>query len=149
LSPIARLPGLREEAGMKTSDIARAIDYEQPNTDSTLQTLQSRGVVEQVPNVSPTHWRLVVVHRGSDPYLEVAALVGKGEWTTYGDISIVVRGDTDAARGVGRAAATLSDFPNPHRVLMQGGFIHPRWKTEDGQGREVCRKRLEDDDVDV
>jgi alkylated DNA nucleotide flippase Atl1 len=146
---IVRLPGLRDEAGMKASDVARAIDYEQPNTHATLQTLQGRGIVEQVPNASPTRWRLVAAHRGSDPYLAVAALVARGEWTTYGDISIVVRGDTAAARGVGRAAATLDTFPNPHRVLMKGGLIHPDWKTNDGQGREVCRQRLIDDGVDV
>lgn len=146
---IARLPGLRDERGMRTSEIATEIDYEQPNTHSTLQALQGRGVVEQVPNVAPTHWRLVPAYRGSEPYLAIAALVDRGEWTGYGDVSIAARGDTMAARAVGRAAAKRDDFPNAHRVLGKGGMINPRWTTKDGQGREVCRQRLEAEGVTV
>ena len=43
--------------------------------------------------------------------------------SSQGDISIAVRGDMHAARAVGRAAAKLPEFPNPHRVLQSGGII--------------------------
>jgi hypothetical protein len=62
-----------------------------------------------------------------EPFMGMASRVREGEWTTYGDISIAVRGDTKAARGVGRAAAALRNFRHPERVLMEGGVINPRW----------------------
>nr|MBA2600023.1 MGMT family protein [Actinomycetota bacterium] len=63
----------------------------------------------------------------------VAAQVGPGEWTTYGDISTAARGDTRWARAVGNEAATSTDFPNPHRVLGHGGFITRPTGTADAQ----------------
>jgi alkylated DNA nucleotide flippase Atl1 len=45
--------------------------------------------------------------------MRMASRVRQGEWTTYGDISIAVRGDTKAARGVGRAAAALRSSRTP------------------------------------
>jgi alkylated DNA nucleotide flippase Atl1 len=99
-----------------------------------------------VPGKKPIHWRLAPQYRATaDPYLAVAAYVLPGEWTTYGDISVAVRGDTQGARAVGRAAATLEHFPNPHRVLQSGGIIPEGWKTTDSDiaNPEVCRERLE------
>jgi hypothetical protein len=58
-------------------------------------------------------------------------------------ISIAVRGDTKAARGVGRAAAALPDFPHPERVLMDGGVINPNWKDSHGRGPAYCHQLLE------
>jgi hypothetical protein len=54
------------------------------------------------------------------------------------------RGDTKAARAVGRQAATLDAFPNPHRVLWNGGRIPPTWKLCESEvpAPEVCRDRL-------
>lgn len=108
---IVELPGLADEAGMKTADIATAIAYELPNTYSALQALARNQVVEQVAGKEPQHWRLVRRYRAtSRAYARIAELVGPGEWTTAGDLSIAVRGDTQAARSIG--AANLS-----HRVL--------------------------------
>jgi uncharacterized protein len=108
---IVELPGLADEEGMKTADIATAIDYELPNTYSALQALVRNQVVEQVPGREPQHWRLVRRYRAtSRAYATVAASLQPTEWTTAGDVSIAVRGDTQAARAI--AAANLS-----HRIL--------------------------------
>lgn len=141
---ILDLPDLATEVGMKTSDIAHAIDYEVPNTHSTLQALERAGLVEMVPGISPQRWRLATRYRTtSTVFMRMASRVRRGEWTTYGDISIAVRGDTKAARGVGRAAAALRAFPHPERVLMEGGAINPNWHDSEGQGPEHCRQLLE------
>jgi alkylated DNA nucleotide flippase Atl1 len=79
--------------------------------------------------------------------MRMASRVREGEWTTYGDISIAVRGDTKAARGVGQAAAALDAFPNPERVLNDGGRINPKWRDSEGRGPEYCRQLLEDQGV--
>jgi alkylated DNA nucleotide flippase Atl1 len=148
-SEIVILPGLTTEAGMKTADIAAAIKYEVPNTHQTLQALERAGIVEMIPGKIPQHWRLRSQYRAnSETFKRIAELVAKGEWTTYGDISIVVRGDTKAARGVGRAAAMLADFPNPYRILKEGGWIHDKWVGPGGRGPEYCRKLLEKEGVD-
>lgn len=79
-------------------------------------------------------------------FMRVAALIGRGEWTTYGDISAVVRGNKRAARAVGRAAAIEEEFPNAHRVLRAPGFIS-RGTGACGRGRsveEVRRKLLQE-----
>lgn len=144
---IVQLSGLTDEEGLKTAEIAAEIDYEVPNTYSTLQALRSRGVVEAVPGASPARWRLSARFRSAEPYLGIARHVQPGEWTTYGDISIAVRGDKKAARAVGRAAAKLGNFPNPHRVLREGGLIPEGWRTQDGQGPDECRRRLEGEGV--
>ncbi|TQM36029.1 MGMT family protein [Pseudonocardia cypriaca] len=145
---ILELPGLVGEDGLKTADIASAIDYEVPNTHSTLQALERNGLVELVPGVSPQTWRLAQRYRTNAPvFKRLASRVKKGEWTTYGDISIAVRGDTRAARGVGRAAAAISDFPHPERVLMDGGVINPSWKDKDGRGPDYCRQLLEEQGI--
>jgi len=142
---ILELPGLATEEGVKTSDVAGEISYEVPNTHSTLQALERAGLVEMVPGVSPQRWRLAPRYRAnSTVFKRVASRLRPGEWTTYGDISIAVGGDTKAARGVGRAAATLKDFPNAERVLMEGGLINPNWHDDAGRGPEYCRQLLEE-----
>lgn len=108
---IVELPALATEEGIKTADIAAAIDYELPNTYSALQALVRNQVVEQVPGREPQHWRLVRRYRAtSRAFARAAELIRPGEWTTAGDLSIALRGDTAAARAI--AAAHLS-----HRVL--------------------------------
>lgn len=145
---IVELPGLATEDGMKTASIATSIDYEVPNTYSTLQALARAGIVEQVADKEPQHWRLARRYRSNAPaYMRIAAHVLRGEWTTYGDISIAVMGSPKGARGVGRAAATLPDFPNPHRVLMEGGTVNPNWRSDDGLGPEECERRLREEGV--
>lgn len=79
--------------------------------------------------------------------MRMASRVRQGEWTTYGDISIAVRGDTRAARGVGRAAAVLKAFPHAERVLLDGGVISPNWHDSQGRGPDVCQKLLKDQGV--
>lgn len=147
---IVKVPQLGTEDGAKTADIAAAIGYEVPNTYSTLQALARQGVVELIPDRHPQTWRLAARYRPSGsalPYLDVARLVRRGEWTTYGDVSIAVRGDTMGARAVGRAAALLPQFPAPYRVLQQGGVIPDGWRDDEGRGPEECRRLLEEEGV--
>lgn len=141
---ILGLEALAGEEGLKTADIASAINYEATNTHGTLQALDRAGLVELVPNASPQRWRLAPRYRTtSSVFARIASRLRDGEWTTYGDISIAVRGDVKAARGVGQAAAKLRDFPRPAQILMEGGRINPQWRDADGRGPEECHKRLE------
>jgi alkylated DNA nucleotide flippase Atl1 len=132
---------------MTTAEVARATGQtDAANTHTALQALGKRGVLEHLADERPARWRLVPALRGvSDPYLAMAGHVRAGEWTTYGDISIAVRGDTKAARAVGRAAATIAHFPNPHRVLWSGGRIPPNWRSAQSAdpNPDECRRRLE------
>lgn len=145
---IVELPGLVAEDGQRTAAIAAAIDYEVPNTYSTLQALARSGIVEQVPNKEPQHWRLARRYRpNAEAFMRMAGHVRKGEWTTYGDISIAVMGDHRGSRGVGRAAAAVPSFPHPHRVLMRGGHISPDWKSDEGLGPDECRRRLVEEGI--
>lgn len=141
---LEQLRAVRGSEGLKTGQIAAAIGYEVPNTQTTLQSLVRKGIVELIQGVSPQTWRLAAKYRvGGEGFAQVAALVREGEWTTYGDVSIAIMGSTAGARGVGRAAATLPDFPGPHRILMKGGVISPDWHTAEGDGPEECQRRLE------
>ena len=120
---------------------------ESRNTHTALKALAERGVLEDLRTATgePARWRLAPKYRGvSDPYLRMAGMVRGGEWTTYGDISISVRGDTLGARAVGRAAATLVHFPNPHRVLWSGGRVPSAWKSHDSAAPDPqeCVHRL-------
>ncbi|MGQ0839675.1 hypothetical protein [Actinokineospora sp.] len=141
---ILELPQLADETGLKTADIAALIDYEVPNTHSTLQALDRAGLVELVPRETPQRWRLASRYRATTTvFKRVASRIRVGEWASYGDISIAVRGDTAAARGVGRAAATDPSFPHPERILVDDGSVNPRWHDRNGQGPEHCRQLLE------
>lgn len=145
---ISELPELADEAGLRTAEVAERIGYEVPNTHTALRSLMAAGVVELIPNSAPQRWRLAARYRGTATlYLAMAARVRSGEWTAYGDISIAVRGDTMGARAVGRAAATSPIFPNPHRVLLEGGRIPDGWRSDNGDGPEECRRRLKEEGV--
>lgn len=137
---------LADDDGLTTAQISNRMGgYDPANAHMSLRGLNARRVIEEVPGKKPIHWRLAPQYRATaDPYLAVAERVHAGEWTTYGDISIAVRGDTQGARAVGRAAATLDHFPNPHRVLQSGGKIPEGWRTTDSEvpNPEVCRQRL-------
>lgn len=145
---VLRLAG---DEGLTTSQISERMNgYDTANAHMGLRALNQRRVVEEVPGKTPIHWRLAPHYRATaDPYLTIAELIGEGEWTTYGDISIAVRGDTQGARAVGRAAATLPHFPHPHRVLQSGGRVPDGWKTSEAEAPnpEVCRERLEAEGV--
>jgi alkylated DNA nucleotide flippase Atl1 len=150
---IAELPGLTTDDGLRASEISAEIKYDPANTHTALKALKERGVLEELRTdpSEPPKWRLAPSFRGmSDPYLRMAGFVRRGEWTTYGDISIAVRGDTSAARAVGRLAATLPHFPSPHRVLWSGGRVPPTWKSGASAtpDPDECIRRLRDDDVE-
>jgi alkylated DNA nucleotide flippase Atl1 len=74
--------------------------------------------------------------------LDVATLVRSGEFTTYSDISRVVYGHGRGGLAVGRMAMTNASFPNPHRVLAQGGLIPTKWAFRDGKGSSKDAERL-------
>jgi alkylated DNA nucleotide flippase Atl1 len=135
------------EGGLTTRGICEQMGgYDTANAHVALRALQARHVIEEVPGQKPIRWRLAGRYRATaDPYLAIAREVRPGEWTTYGDISIAARGDTMGARAVGRAAAMLEHFPNPHRVLQRGGQIPDGWKSTDSESPnpEECRRRLE------
>jgi alkylated DNA nucleotide flippase Atl1 len=134
------------DSGQTTSGICELMGgYDTANAHVSLRSLQSRGVIEEVPGQKPIRWRLAGRYRATaDPYLAIAEQVKVGEWTTYGDISVAVRGDTKGARAVGRAAAMLEHFPHPHRVLQSGGRIPDGWRssTSEEPNPEECRRRL-------
>lgn len=141
---ILELAGLASEEGLKTADIGAAINYDVPNAYNTLQALERNGLVEQVSGATPQRWRLAERYRTTAAvFMRMARRVRTGEWTTYGDISIAVRDDTKASRGVGRAAAAIRDFPNPHRILMQDGTVAPGWTDHESRGPDYCRALLE------
>lgn len=81
-------------------------------------------------------------------YAAIGGLVERGEWTTYGDISVVVHGSRRYARHVGRAAATYEPFANAQRVLGSGGLVAAGWRDAHGDGPAACRRRLEREGVD-
>jgi alkylated DNA nucleotide flippase Atl1 len=141
-----------DERGLTTSGVCELMGgYDTANGHVALRSLQSRGVIEEVPGERPIRWRLAGRYRATaDPYLAVAGQVRPGEWTTYGDVSVAVRGDTNGARAVGRAAAMLEHFPNPHRVLQSGGRIPDGWKSSDSEepNPEECRRLLEAEGVE-
>jgi len=95
---IVELPGMATDAGMKTADVAAAIEYELPNTYTALQALARSQVVELVSGKEPQHWRLVRRYReGSRVFAQLTAVLQPGEWTTAADLSIAARGDVHAA----------------------------------------------------
>jgi alkylated DNA nucleotide flippase Atl1 len=59
-------------------------------------------------------------------YLDVASLVQRGEWSTYGDVSQVVHGHERAARAVGNAVRTYG--VKPHSRLLRAGGQLPPWR---------------------
>jgi hypothetical protein len=125
---IASLASLDTEAGVSTSEVAREIDYDAPNTHTALYALAARGIVEGFRHGEHTRWRLTPRYRSANPYLAIAQLVGAGEWTTFDDISLVVHGDLRHGREVVRASVDLPDFP-AHRVLPPGGQVPAAWRS--------------------
>jgi alkylated DNA nucleotide flippase Atl1 len=136
------------EDGLKTAEVARAIDMEQPNTYLTLQALAKRGVAEMVPGVEPQHWRLAPRYRQSHRIIEVAELVRRGEWTSYGDISQAVYGHARGGMAVGSVARSAG-FPHPHRVLQYTGQIPAEWIDQEGRGSAYCAELLRSEGVEV
>ena len=129
---IAELPGLNTEAGMRANQIASEIEYDAANTHTALKALAARGILEEIRASAgePPLWRLSPAYRGtSDPYVRMAGFVRPGEWTTYGDISVAVRGDMSAARAVGRRRSQAAPFPGASPCPKVGGSVPPTWKS--------------------
>ncbi len=123
---ILALPEMTDAAGLKPAVIAAKIDYSVSNTYNLLQTLSRSGLAEVVPGSHPQRWRLTASHRHSATvFTQLAETLRQGEWTTCADVSIASRGDTSAAWMVCWAATKLPDFPAGHRVLLEGGVVHP------------------------
>lgn len=145
---IAELLVAAPNEGWKTSRIAHLVEMDQANAYLSLQALQRQGVVELVPGSEPQRWRLLPRYRQRQQILAAARLVRAGEFTTYGDISLVVYGHARGGQAVGRVAAKVADFPTPHRVLGKGGLIPPHW-TDGTSGPEEAIRRLEEEGVEV
>lgn len=71
----------------------------------------------------------------------LAALVGPGEWTTYGDLAAAA--DLPSPRMPAHEASTDPEFPNAVRVLGAGGRIRRSTAT----ARDRVRTRLEAEGV--
>jgi alkylated DNA nucleotide flippase Atl1 len=136
------------ETGLKTSEVSRGIEMEQPNTYLTLQALEKQGLIEKVPGVEPQHWRLATRFRLGQTIVDVANLVAAGEWTSYGDISQVVYGHYKGGPAVASAIRNSPDFENHHRIVRYDGQIAPDWE-EAGLGRDECAERLEAEGIEV
>jgi alkylated DNA nucleotide flippase Atl1 len=146
---IAELLVAAPDEGWKTGLIAQLVKMDQPNAYLALQALQKQGVVEQVRGADPQRWRLLPRYRQRQQIFAAARLVRPGEFTTYGDISLVVYGHPSAGQAVGRVATAKSnEFPNPHRVLGRGGEIPPHW-TDGSAGPEEAVRRLKEEQVEV
>jgi alkylated DNA nucleotide flippase Atl1 len=145
---IAELLVAAPDEGWKTSQVAHLVNMDQANAYLTLQALQRQAIVELVPGSEPQRWRLLPRYRQRQQILSAANLVNPGEFTTYGDISLVVYGHARGGQAVGQVAAKLADFPNPHRVLGKGGLIPPHW-TDGTSGPEEAIRRLEGENVEV
>ena len=78
---------------------------------------------------------------GAARVLAVTRLVGRGEWTTYGEVAQVALG-MRGARHVGHLAVAGA-VANAHRILLSGGRLSPGW----GRAREECRRRLESEGI--
>jgi len=137
---IARIHGLFNPAGMTGAQVARAADYDEPNTYTVLDSLVKTGVLEKLEG-RPRRWRMSEKHR-TDRVLLTSRLIRAGEWTTYGDVAVAVYGNIRMARAVGQSAAYNPAFANPHRVLAARGKIPPGWQDGADGGPEVCRQRL-------
>jgi alkylated DNA nucleotide flippase Atl1 len=134
--------------GWKTGEIARLVGMDQPNAYLTLQALQKQNVVELVPGSDPQRWRLLARYRQRQSILRAAALVRRGEFTTYGDISQVVYGHGKGGQAVGRIAMTDPGFPTPQRVLAKGGLIPAHW-TDGTEGVEAAERLLKRDGIKI
>jgi hypothetical protein len=123
---VLALTELGQPAGLSAADIALRVDYKVTNIYKVLQGMLDAGLLERLPGSSPQRWRLARQrHEGIQTFIAMAGTVRAGEWTTCADLSLALRGDTSAAWMVCWAASRLPDFPAPHRVLLDGGRLHP------------------------
>lgn len=140
---IVDLPGMVDPGGMRAAEISAEIDYSISNTYRLLQSLARSAIAELVPGPGSQRWRLTKSHRyGPSVFIRLVELVRPGEWTSCGDVSIAARGDIFTAWMVCWAADRLPDFPHPHRVLLEGGVLHPYGHDHQRRRPEEVRDRL-------
>jgi hypothetical protein len=138
---LAALHGMVMDTGMTTVDAAKKLGVTKELVRDELGRLAQLGRVEVL---APDVWRLVARHRGTRELVKRAAgLVYRGEWTTYGDLSLVVRGDEEGSQRIALVASTEVGIPNPHRILQKGGKIAAKWSDSSGNGPTDCRHLLE------
>lgn len=146
-SAIVGLRSIALDSGTTVAEMAAQLGESAAKVEDTLVALQSDGKVERL-ETSPERWRLTPNLRSTaDLYMRVAGLIRSGEWTSYGALSLAVRGDEAGRQAVGRAAASFPTFPNPHRVLRKGGEIPKSWRDWSGNGPEACRALLAEEGV--
>jgi len=134
---VLRLSGLAEGCGLRVAEVCDQISYKYSNTYKLLYAMERSDLVERVPGHRPLRFRLTTRRRAEVEDLSaLASTVRVGEWTSCSDISLAARGDTGAAALVCWAAHVRPEFPNPHRVLLEGGQLH-------GLGHEHGRRRPE------
>ena len=140
------VPSMFTERGMSAGEVARELDYDEPNAYTVLDGLVKAGHVEHVPNATPRRYRMTLKHR-RDRILRLSRLLPLGCWTTYGDFSIAVYDNWRMAITIGQVAAKSPAFMNPHRVIWSGGVVKAGWKDDQGNGPEECVRRLADEGV--
>jgi alkylated DNA nucleotide flippase Atl1 len=145
---IIALPGMYAERGMSAGEIARTLDYDEPNTYPVLKSLSDSRVAEQVEGATPKRWRMAVKHR-RNRVLRMSRLIPDGRWTTYGDFAIAVYDSNKMAITVGRVAAKNPAFVKPQRVLWSGGEIKDTWQDDEGKGPKECERRLEAEGIRI
>jgi alkylated DNA nucleotide flippase Atl1 len=139
---IVALKEMTTDRGMTSREVAAATTGDEPNCHTALKGLAEKKVVEVVDGSSPQRFRLTSKHR-RNRVLRLSRLIGRGEWTTYGDFAIAVYENPRMGRTVGQVAAHHPAFANPHRVVRAGGIVSPEWRDEDNDlGPEECKRRL-------
>src|SRR4051794_36813392 len=57
------VPSMFTERGMSAGEVARELDYDEPNAYTVLDGLVKAGHVEHVPNATPRRYRMTLKHR--------------------------------------------------------------------------------------
>ncbi len=140
------LPSMFTDLGMSAGDVAHDLEYDEANAYTVLDALVKAGHVEHVPNATPRRYRMTVKHR-RDRILRLSRLMPHGNWTTYADFSIAVYDNWRMAITIGQVASKSPAFINPHRVIWSGGVVKDKWKDDQGNGAEECRRRLAEEGV--
>jgi len=68
------------------------------------------------------------------------AVVGPGEWTTYGDLAELIG---TSAQPVGNHVANCADCPNAYRVLGHDGRASTGFRWADSAETRTCQQVLE------
>jgi hypothetical protein len=123
---VLNLPELTQRDGLRVAQISDSIGCRPSNTYKLLHSLEDAGVLDAVPRSEPLRYRLASRRRAAiQAFARLADTIAPGEWTTCADISLASRGDTAAAPLVCWAATFMAEFPAAHRVLLDGGRLHP------------------------